>query len=109
MDIYCLFQSKQDPTLDFNIYLLFVSNVHSVKVILNTRDFNEDHIYNILTKDKGNEIFGNWRIFYQTTIDKQNEKEKRIYFSNINLRIHFSVLFKDIKKSLIKIYQKVKI
>lgn len=105
MDIYCLFEKKTDPTLDFNIYLLFVSNMHSVKIILNTRDFNEDNIYNILTKHKGCEKLGRWRVFYQTTIDG----EKRIYFSNIDTHIHFSVSFNLIEKRLIQIYEKIKI
>ena len=105
MDIYCLFESKQDPTLDFNIYLLFISRFHNLKITLNTRDFNEDHIYNILTKHKGTERIGKWCIFYQTTIDG----EKRLYFSNTYIRVNFSVLFTDIKECLNKIYEKVKI
>ncbi len=104
MNIYCLFEKKDDPTLDFKIYLLFMSDLYTFRLFIHTKDFNEDHIYNILTQDIGVEKISGWNIIFNTENGKKN-----VYFNNIQTNLYFCVDFEDIKDCLYKIYEKVKI
>ncbi len=105
MNIYCFFEKKDDPTLDYKIYLLFISDLYTFRLFIHTRDFNEDHIYNILTQDIGVEKISGWNIIFTTS----DNGVKYVYFNNIESRLYFCVDFNDIKDCFIKIYEKVKI
>ena len=104
MNIYCVFEERLNPIEDFFIYLIFLSNHHVLKIKLYTKDFNEDHLLNIMNKDNGVAYIGSWTIKH-TLI----ENKKKLYFFNHSIDMSFTVDYEDIKECLNKIYNKIKI